>query len=217
MVREKLNGAERERLAELGLTEEETESCEVLIFQAGEYICREGAALDRLLLVEEGKAKVCQLGENGRDLILCYYLSQGTLGDLELMTGAREAYNSVVAITALRGVALPRSLCEGRLMETAPFLALIGRELARNAVNNAWSYKNASLHTAEERLCAYIRETSYRGFFREVLTDTASSIGVSYRHLHRMLAALCGKGILEKTPQGYRVLDPARMEKKAAR
>ena len=40
MVREKLNGAERERLAELGLTEEETESCEVLIFQAGEYICR---------------------------------------------------------------------------------------------------------------------------------------------------------------------------------
>ena len=77
MVREKLNGAERERLAELGLTEEETESCEVLIFQAGEYICREGAALDRLLLVEEGKAKVCQLGENGRDLILCYYLSQG--------------------------------------------------------------------------------------------------------------------------------------------
>ena len=54
MVREKLNGAERERLAELGLTEEETESCEVLIFQAGEYICREGAALDRLLLVDDG-------------------------------------------------------------------------------------------------------------------------------------------------------------------
>ena len=75
----------------------------------------------------------------------------------------------------------------------------------------------SALHTAEERLCAYIRETSYRSFFREVLTDTASSIGVSYRHLHRMLAALCGKGILEKTPQGYRVLDPARLEKKAAR
>lgn len=217
MVRERLRQAEREKLAALGLTEEETESCEVLVFQSGEYICREGAVLDRLLLVEEGKAKVCQLGENGRDLILCYYLSRGTLGDLELMMGVREAYNSVVAITALRGVALPRSLCEGRLMGTAPFLAHIGRELARNTLRNAWSYQNAALHTAGERLCAYIRETSYRGFFREVLTDTASSIGVSYRHLHRMLANLCGEGILEKTPQGYRIADQERLEERAAR
>ena len=60
MVREKLNGAERERLAELGLTEEETESCEVLIFQAGEYICREGAALDRLLRERPGVTILCR-------------------------------------------------------------------------------------------------------------------------------------------------------------
>ena len=216
MVREKLSGKERARLEKLGLTEEEIASCEVLAFQSGEYICREGEAIERLLMVEEGKAKVCQTGENGRDLIVCYYLSEGTLGDLELMTGASEAYNSVIAITALRGIALPRAMCEGRLMETAPFLVHIGRELARNAVNNAWSYKNASLHTAEERLCAYIRETSYRGFFREVLTDAASSIGVSYRHLHRLLASLCSQGVLEKTPQGLRILDRERLEEKAA-
>lgn len=217
MVRERLSGKERARLEELGLTAEEIESCEVLAFQSGEYICREGAAIERLLMVEEGKAKVCQTGENGRDLIVCYYISEGTLGDLELMTGSGEAYNSVIAITALRGIALPRTICEGRLMETAPFLAHIGRELARNALNNVWSYKNASLHTAEERLCAYIRETSCRDLFREPLADAASSIGVSYRHLHRLLAGLCGQRILEKTPQGLRILDRRRLEEKAAR
>ena len=53
MVREKLSGKERARLEKLGLTEEEIASCEVLAFQSGEYICREGEAIERLLMVEE--------------------------------------------------------------------------------------------------------------------------------------------------------------------
>ena len=45
------------------------------------------------------------------------------------------------------------------------------------------------------------------GRFRDVMQDIASSIGVSYHRLYRMLAALCTDGIPQKASSGYRILN----------
>ncbi len=45
--------------------------------------------------------------------------------------------------------------------------------------------------------------------FTEVLTDTAKAIGISYRQLFRLLQDIRQKGILEKTPVGFRILNRA--------
>ena len=218
MVRGELREKERARLRELGIGEKVLAECAALEFEPGEFVCRQGIILEHLMLVESGKAKVCNTAENGRDVISSYYLSDGLVGDVELMLGSYEADCSVAAITELRCIALPYRTCAGPLRQNVDFLNYIGRELARKLARRPWDYfNNAALYSGEERLCAYIRETSYRGFFRELLTDTASSIGVSYRHLHRMLAALCGAGVLEKTPQGYWIADQRRLEERAAR
>lgn len=55
-------------------------------------------------------------------------------------------------------------------------------------------------------------EFSYKGLFSELLTETASYVGISYRHTLRVLNQLCVEGMLEKGPSGYRILDSAGLE-----
>lgn len=42
--------------------------------------------------------------------------------------------------------------------------------------------------------------------FEERLTEAAEYLGVSYRHLQRIIARFCDEGILERTRGGYRLL-----------
>ena len=74
---------------------------------------------------------------------------------------------------------------------------------------------SASLYSGEERLCAYILQTSHNGIFSDILTDTACSVGMSYRHMFRLLNHLCEDGVLEKRENGYRILDRESLAEKA--
>ena len=71
-----------------------------------------------------------------------------------------------------------------------------------------------TLYTAEMRLCRYILDASDGDRFRDVMMDVAYSIGVSYRHLYRMMGVLCRDGILQKNQTGYRICDRARLQER---
>lgn len=62
------------------------------------------------------------------------------------------------------------------------------------------------------RIRSYILGAEERGIFRDIMTDTAASVGTNYRHLYRMMGELCSEGILEKRPTGYRILDYRRLK-----
>lgn len=176
-------------------------------YDAGEMILSEGRPIPYLYFMLRGKAKVCTIAENGRDLVLCHYLSEGVLGDIELMLHLDCATTSVVALTELECVALPMKQYSEILRGDVVFLNRIGRELSGKLLRSSKSCVNEALHSARERLGLYILETSGNGVFREPLTDTACSIGTSYRHLLRMLRGLCEEGILQKTAAGYVIAD----------
>lgn len=53
------------------------------------------------------------------------------------------------------------------------------------------------------------------GVFREPLSDTAQSVAVSYRHVFRIMNKLCAQGILEKTEEGFRILDPEALRRRS--
>ncbi len=58
----------------------------------------------------------------------------------------------------------------------------------------------------EVRLARYIHFTRRGAMFEERLTEAAEYLGVSYRHLQRIIARFCDEGILERTRGGYRLL-----------
>ena len=78
-------------LAEYGLGEARLSGCHLRRYEAGEAMARQNEAMDALLFVRSGNAKVCINARNGRHLIICYYISSGILGDVELLTEAQAA------------------------------------------------------------------------------------------------------------------------------
>jgi CRP-like cAMP-binding protein len=202
-------------LADFSLAGIDLRGAELLRFHPGETILREGMPMKYLLFVVSGKAKVCSAAPNGKDLLLCYYVSEGIVGDVELMTGTYVSSTMISAITEFSCIGLPYAKYADALKGNLSFVNLMGRGLALKLLRSSKNGVITALHSGEERLCAYLLVTAQDSVFSETLTDTARSIGISYRHLLRMLSRLCSEGILSKEKCGYRLVDRAELDRRA--
>ena len=84
---------------------------------------------------------------------------------------------------------------------------MMAKDLANKLLNSSNNYTNSALYSATSRLAKYIIENSYNNNFADVLTEVATSTGMSYRHMFRLLDEMCQNKILEKTATGYKILD----------
>ena len=197
----------REKLLEYGLGDMYPESCCTVSYKAGGILLREGMPLTWLGIIVCGKAKICSTAPNGRNLVLCYYISEGIIGDLELMTGLKTATTTIAAITDFECITISLSIHSAALKSNTAFLNKVGNELALKLLRSSASFVSSSLYSGEERLCAYILQTSHNNMFSDILSDVSCSVGMSYRHMFRLLNQLCAQGILEKHGYGYLILD----------
>lgn len=187
-----------------------------LQFQPCETILRQGMPMEYLLFVLSGKVKVCSAAANGKNLLLCYYISEGIIGDVELMTDAHIASTTISAVTEFCCIGLPYTKYADILKANLAFINRVGRELAVKLLRSSGNSAVIALHSGEERLCAYILQTAQDNVFSETLTDAARSIGASYRHTLRMLKQLCADGVLQKETHGYRIISRAALMRRAS-
>lgn len=196
-----------ETLAEYGLQSLFPDACTCMLFHPGEAVTREGMPITWLSVIISGKAKICSTAPNGKNLVLCYYVSDGLIGDLELMTGLTTATTTVVAITDFECISVSLYPHRAFLKSNAVFLNRLGNELAIKLLRSSDSFVSFALYSGEERLCSYILQTSHHNIFSDILTDVSCSVGMSYRHMFRLLNQLCEEAILEKRESGYHILD----------
>ena len=196
-----------EKLTEYNLQTIPKERYYAVRYEAGEMVIQAGITFERLALLVSGMAKICRTAPNGKSLILCYYLSEGIVGELEMLTRQELATTTVTAVSELECILLDYNSCQEELKTNILFLNHLGVMLADKLNKSAENYMMAALCTAEERLCLYILRNSLHGVFTDVLSDVACTIGTSYRHLFRMLARLCTDGVLQKTEHGYILTD----------
>lgn len=183
-------------------------------FDPREYILRRGEPVAHLLLVASGKAKVCISDPDGNQLLLCYFFSDGMIGDIELMAGVPTAFANVQAVTEMTCIGIPIAQNKTAIREDRALLRHIASRLALELV-----YCNNRVLTAlqptEARLCAYIKETMSDGMFREPLTEAAQLLGTSYRQLLRCLNQLCRDGIMRRHLDAYQVADLERLSQRS--
>lgn len=203
----KKSALNKEHLAKLADYHIVPDNAVCMTYQSGETLLLEGQSVDYLLIVVAGTAKVCVSASNGRDLVLCYYISEGIVGDMELMTGTYEASTTIIAMSGFECIALPYRIYASELKANISFLNIIGRGLSLKLLKSSKNYLATALHSGEERLCAYILQAQHNGVFSETLTDVARLMGISYRHLFRILNQLCADGVLRKAPNGYHIVD----------
>jgi len=207
MQREPLNAAHAQRLARCGIAGIDPGGARLVRFSPGETLLNEGMPIEELLIIVSGRAKVSAAAANGRDLLLCYYVSEGILGDVELLTGARTACTTVRAVTEFVCIALPYAAYAETLLSQLPFVRHVARGLAEKLLDSSRANANNALHAGKERLAAYILRSAAGGAFWEPLTDAARATGMSYRHLVRLLGALREEGLIKKAGRGYRIID----------
>lgn len=214
MKKKPLKKKHLEKLSDYGLQGILLDSC--MCFQPGEMVLREGMPITWLALIVSGKAKVCAASPNGKNLVLCYYVSDGVIGDIEFMAGLETATANLIAVTDFECIAIPCREHAKDLRTNVTFLNKLGNELSRKLVRSSNNFVSAALYSGEERLCSYILQTSHNNIFNDVLTEVSGSIGMSYRHIFRLLSSLCEEGVLEKRESGYHILKREDLMRRAA-
>ena len=216
MLKQKLTRDYAPVLAEYALDWLDLSSAVLLRFERCEWMLRAEEEISFLYVMLSGKAKVLMSDESGRNLLLCYYVSEGIMGDIELMMGRKEAISSVQAVTPVVCIALPLSVYAPALLSHLPFALRAAKGLAIKLHTSVASTTEIILRPFETRLCAYLLQGAHDGVFSDRLIDVAEQLGVSYRHLLRSLKTLCEQGILGKQSDGYHILDQGRLREKAA-
>lgn len=205
----------RQILEYYGLLEHEA-ICEIRDFTSGEEIYVQGMAYDYLMIVVSGKAKVCVTAPNGKDLILAYYLSKGLIGHAEVLMDIPFATASVITLTPFECIIVPFQNKQDVIFKNITFMTRIAEALSQNMISDSYNYTSSVLYTGEQRLCSYIAEGAYKNHFSDRLTDVAATVGVSYRHLMRLLKKLAEDGILQKERGGFQILDEERLKARSA-
>ena len=182
--------------------------------------CQEGVSMPWILIVISGSAKVCRTTPDGKSLILCYYISSGLIGDIELMMRQKNATTTVKAITDLDCIAVNYPTCADELSDSSLRLSLnfLGGELAAKLSKSSDNYTLSALCSGEHRLCAYILQNSHKNVFSDILTDVSASVGMSYRHLFRILGKLLPRWnyLAEKRESGYYILNNIELKRRSS-
>lgn len=198
------------------------EYMELIAFEKGEYLSRDGEYIEHLLFLVKGKAKVYINLENGKALLLCFYYPFMLFGDLELVSQKPASTNTVV-IDEVHCIALPLNKVREELLKDSRLMgcvcASLGDKLERASKNGTINL----LYPLENRVASYIIATMEKVQaedklfqFNENLTTFAELLGTSYRHLLRTLNKLVDQGLLQKIKGGYMIIDEETLRRLAA-
>ena len=209
-----LNQNHIEVLSQYGLKYEYLKNCQIHIYNSNEHLLYQDDEVLNLYILIKGDVFVYVNGKNGKKLILCHYQSKGIIGEISLMLNEYISSTTVKAISQVECIAIDLKKNAKYLKENIQFLNIIGQNLSLNLLNRSHAHISSAMYNSEERLCSYILLSHHNGIFKEYLTDTAQSIGISYRHVFRIINRLCKENILEKTNNGYKIINMKELENK---
>ena len=215
MKKHELHESDRDLLLQYGLRDIDLTHAVRFSFEAGEYLFREGDRLEHICFVVSGKAKVFLSLSDGKRLLLTYFISKGSMGDIELIDGSLTAFATMQAVTEFICVALPLDIYGEELKRNNAFVSYAAKEFASRLKQRNINGAITTLQPLEARLCGYITQTAKNGLFCETLTEVADVVGASYRHLLRCLNKLCRDGVLQKRASGFQIINQQALDAKA--
>lgn len=187
----------------------------LVTFDPREMILQEGDINDPLMIIISGKAKACSTSKDGKNLILSYYVSSGIIGDIEFGLQSDQLIASMYALSEFRCIAIPIKQNAAYLRGNIDFMNQLAYSLSKKLVESSNNFLASASYTGEQRLCYYLLHASYKNFFADNLTDTAATVGLSYRHMFRLLNKLCDDRVIKKAENGYEILDLQQLEERA--
>ena len=229
MKQSHLQQKHRDILQRYGL---DSERAVLLTFSAGEYLMRQGYSITYFHILLQGDVDVQNYDSAGRRILFGATLSDeqitertggfddldgAPIGDQELLLGRNTALNTVSARVPTVCISLPWDNAYLQLQQSVRFSNILAYAAVAKLTSLQNNYRTVALKSGEARLCGYLLHSAADGVFRETLTETASTVGISYRQLQRIMQKLCAAGLLQKQQNGYLLTDKAALRALAAK
>lgn len=166
-------------------------------FSQDEYMIKEGETADYMYFLLVGRVKFYACSVK-RDFNITY-MSKGLIGDAEFVTG-RAATRSVQVVNDALCMRLSTSRGRHRLLSDRTFLRFLTQQLAEKlTLAEATPQELGNEMSTEERVFEYLKLSAEDdGRISQSLREICQVMGVSYRHLIRMMNALCDEGKIRR-------------------
>ena len=181
-------------------------------FEPGDISTNEDEKIQYLFYLVEGKAKLFVSHENGKTSLINFMEAPCLIGEMELLDCTKKT-ELVKAISKCRCYQIQLSECRHQILQDKKFLLYLCTFLSNKAIQNTHKYVLNQSYPLRVRLASFIIETSINGYYREPHTEAADFLGVTYRHLLFVFAQFVKEGILEKTTQGYHIVNTKKLLK----
>ncbi len=191
-------------------------------FDKGKFICNIDDAMDRLYFVVKGKVKVYTITPEGKKLILRFINPLAVVGDIELIQNSK-AHNVVEACSDVIAISISHAVIRNKLLHDPIFMNFLLENIA-NTLKISTRFKALNLlYPVEVRVASYllsISTDSNGNMYKKDLDATSISsiadfIGVSYRHVIRVLQKLNTEKLIEKKNGVIVIKDFSRMKEVA--
>lgn len=176
-------------------------------FKKNTFICKEDQPMSHLYLLLEGRTKVFTTHDNGKISIIEFNGPMSLIGEMELI----HTRSTTVAVQSTQDtvcIGIPLAGCYNQILSDPVFLLKLGQYLGQRIVSNTRNFVSNQAYPLKNRLSAFLVENHPDGIFNEKLAEVSDYLGVSYRHLQRVIAELCNLNVLKRVNDGYEIIDP---------
>nr|WP_204335825.1 Crp/Fnr family transcriptional regulator [Bacillus mobilis] len=186
-------------------SEIDTAYFQVNYFEKGELLCNIDDKMDRLYFVVKGKVKVYTITPEGKKLILRFINPLAVVGDIEFIQNSK-AYNAVEACSEVVAISISHTVIKNKFLQNPKLMKFLLDNIANTLkISTRFTALNL-LYPVEVRVASYllsISTDSNGNMYKEDLDATSVSsiadfIGVSYRHVIRVLQKFYKEKLIEK-------------------
>jgi CRP/FNR family putative post-exponential-phase nitrogen-starvation transcriptional regulator len=170
-------------------------------FSPGENVIFLGEKSEYLYYLYSGRCQVSAIMENGRTVIINTLNGPCLIGEIELIKN--DSPFNVDALTECTCIAIDIGKCRDIILNDVSFLYHLCSSLVDKERKTALVLAHHISFPLEYRLAKFILDNSNGDVFRIKKTVISESLGVSYRHLEKIMKKLVDEGTLRKEKLTY--------------
>ncbi|MBL4986076.1 Crp/Fnr family transcriptional regulator [Bacillus safensis] len=177
-------------------------------YEQGELICSKGDQREHLYLLVKGKLKIFTTTKEGKTFILCFKHPLEAIGDIEYVQRT-DMVNTVEAVTEVHMLRISHQALMRHAKDAPRVLTFLLKGITNKFYTKSNDLSFHLLYPVEVRLASYLLSvlTGDNSASALRLTDAASLIGTSYRHINRVIQQFCEKGLIERRRGKITILD----------
>ncbi|MBR0592240.1 Crp/Fnr family transcriptional regulator [Bacillus pumilus] len=168
-------------------------------YEQGELVCSKGDKREYLYLLVKGKLKIFTTTKEGKTFILSFKHPLEAIGDIEYVQQT-DMVNTVEAVTEVHMLRISHQALIRHAKDDPRMLTFLLKGITNKFYTKSNDLSFHLLYPVEVRLASYLLSvvTDDDSASALRLTDAASLIGTSYRHINRVIQQFCEKGLIER-------------------